>query len=247
MPLNQSLRSDYYFGGEDGRTRQFGRVQAGELLGNIDSMEDELRRYYNNADENNQIIEGVISDAPITKRDKSMDSLSVRLGNRPATLFSYRVAANGYIFDEHSWNVSADLFFAWVYRLYEAGVQTFFTWNYVGTAKFISAVYRNCQKPVESHNTLNRYYIPRIALGAHDEGGKRIQIRDQNPFVKALMALSQIYHLDIGEKKATALATKYKTLLDIVYATPQELMTVEGIGKKTAMGLLTAVGMENDG
>ena len=70
LPLNQSSRADYYFGGERG-TVQFNRVQAGELLSNIDSMEDELRRYYDSADDNNMIIEGVITDTPITRKDKS--------------------------------------------------------------------------------------------------------------------------------------------------------------------------------
>ncbi|KKM76415.1 hypothetical protein LCGC14_1380300 [marine sediment metagenome] len=58
MSLNQSSRADYYFGGEDGKTRQFCRVQAGELLGNIDSEEDEFRRYYESADRAIQVAGG---------------------------------------------------------------------------------------------------------------------------------------------------------------------------------------------
>ena len=70
LPLNQSSRADYYFGGEEG-TQQFVRVQAGELLANIDSEEDEIRRYYESADRTGQIVEGIITDAPLTKKDKS--------------------------------------------------------------------------------------------------------------------------------------------------------------------------------
>ncbi|KKK61335.1 hypothetical protein LCGC14_3015340, partial [marine sediment metagenome] len=146
MPLNITNRADYYFGGEAGSV-QFNRVQAGELLSNIDSMEDELRRYYDSADDNNMIIEGLITDTPLTKRDRSIESVSVRMKSRPSTLFAYRVAANGYQFGEHAYDVGADLFYAWLYRLKECGVNTFFTWNYVGTAKLLATVYRNCQKP----------------------------------------------------------------------------------------------------
>lgn len=244
LPLNQSSRADYYFGGESG-TVQFNRVQGGELLSNIDSMEDELRRYYNSADDNNMIIEGLITDTPITKRDKSMESVSVRMKGRPSTLFSYRIAPNGFLFSEHAYDIGADKFFAWLYRLKESGVYTFQTWNYVGTAKLLSAVYHNCQKPVDEHGTLNRYYIPRITLGEKDEEGKRITIREQNPFIRGLMALSIIYRIDIGEKKATALyKAGYKSLYDLAFASTAELMRVESIGKATAEKLLSAIGVE---
>ena len=248
LPLNNTGRSDYYFGGDDGKTRQFGRVQAGELLSNIDSMEDELRRYYDSADENNQIIEGIISDVPLTRKDKSLEAISVRFKDRPTTLFAYRVAASGFIFSEHAYSVSADLLYAWLFRLYDAGIQTFHTINYVSTARLISAIYKNCQRPPEEHDTLNRYYIPRISLSEKQpDSRKRISIREQNPFIRALMGLSLIYHLDIGEKKATALyKAGYKTLLDIAYATEKELTSVPGIGKTIARGLLNAIGVEEE-
>lgn len=245
MPLNQSSRADYYFGGDDGKTIQFNRVQGGELLSNIDSMEDELRRYYNSADDNNMIIEGLITDVPVTRKDKSSEAVSVRFKQRPRQLFSYRIAANGYLFGEHAYEESADKFFAWLYRLKEAGVYTFQTWNYVGTAKLLSAVYHNCQKPLDEHNTLNRYYIPRITLGEKDEKGKRVTVRAQNPFIRGLMALSIIYRIDVGEKKATALhKAGYKSLYDLAFASVAELTRVEGIGKVTAEKLLAAIGVE---
>lgn len=245
LPLNQSSRADYFFGGDGTKTIQFNRVQAGELLGNIDSMEDELRRYYCSADINNQIIEGIITDCPLTRRDKSMEAVSVRMQSRPTTLFTYRVAPNGYLHSEHAYNESAEKYYAWLYRLKEAGVATFFTHNYIGTAKLIASVYHNTQRELDSHNTLNRYYIPRITLGEHDEDGKRISIREQNPFIRALMSLSIVYHLDIGEKKATALyKSGYKTLYDLSYAEIKELCRVEGFGKLTAEKLLIALGRE---
>jgi len=245
LPLNQSNRADYYFGGDGDKTIQFCRVQTGELLSNIDSQEDELRRYYDSADDNNLIIEGVITDVPITRKDKSMETVSIRLGARPSTLFSYRIAPNGYLFGEHAHDISADKFYAWLYRLKQSGVYTFFTHNFIGTAKFLASVYHNCQKPINEHGTLNRYYIPRIALGERDGNDKRISIREQNPFIRGLMALSIIHRLDIGEKRATALyAAGYKSIYDLAFATVAELSTVEGFGKTTAEKLLLAIGVE---
>ena len=244
MPLNQTSRADYYFGGEEG-TEQFVRVQAGELLSNIDSEEDEIRRYYDSADHTAQICEGIITDTPLTKRDKSMAAVSVRMQSRPSTLFTYRVAANGYLFGEHAYDVGADKLYAWFYRLAKCGVETYFTHNYVGTAKMLSAAYHNSQKPLESHNTLNRYYIPRITLGEKDDEGKRVTIRKQNPFIRGLMALSIIYRIDVGEKKATALYNfGYKSLYDLAFASVAELTQVDGIGKATAEKLLQAIGVE---
>ncbi len=244
LPLNQSNRADYYFGGEDGKTYQAVRVQAGELLSNIDSEEDEIRRYHESADVTFQICEGIITDTPITKKDKSIASVSIRMKGRPSTLFTYRVAPNGYLFSEHAYDVGADLFYAWLFRLSECGVTTYFTHNYVGTAKLLAAVYHNCQKP--EHNTLNRYYIPRITLGEKDEDtGKRVTIRQQNPFIRGLMALSIIYRIDIGETKATALyKAGYKSLYDLAFSSVAELTRVEGIGKVTAEKLLSAIGVE---
>ena len=244
MPLNQSSRSDYYFGGEDGKTRQFGRVQAGELLANIDSMEDELRRYYENADENYQVIEGLISSMPLTRRDRSLSAISARRQARPTTLFTYKVAENGFIYDEHSWDVSASLFYAWLFGLDQEGVRTYYTENYVATARLLVAIYKNCQKPPEEHTTLNRYYIPLLDTGERDAKGGKIHIREQNPFIKALMALSLAYGLNIGEDKATKLTKRYSNIFDIAMSNVDELCLVEGIGKITAEKLLTSIGVE---
>lgn len=244
LPLNQTLRSDYYFGDEEGITRQFGRVQAPELLANIDSMEDELRRYYDNADKSYMIIEGIITDVPLTKKDRSLAAISVRKGARPSQLFTYRVAENGWLFGEHAYSTSAELFYAWLFRLAECGIMTFCTHNYVGTAKLLSSLYHNSQRPPESHNTLNRYYIPRISTGEKDVAGKKVTIRQQNPFIKALMSLSLIYHLDIGEAKATAIASKYRSLYDLAFAPTKEIIEVKGIGKTIAESLQKALGRE---
>lgn len=234
IPLNSTDRSDYYFGGEDGKTRQFSRKQAGEILADIDEAETQLRKYYNSADENNQIVEGLISSVPLTKRNKSLEAISIRRQSRPTTLFSYKVGENGFIYDEHAWNVSATMFYAWVFQLDQAGITTYYTENYIGTARLLTAIYKNCQKPPEEHTTLQRYIRPHIVL------------RDHNPFIMSLMSLSRAYELNIGEDKASKIAEKYSNFFDIAMAPVDELCEIEGIGKGTAEKLLKAVGRDLD-
>ena len=232
MPLNQTHRSDYYFGGEDGKTRQFSRKQAGELLSDIDEAEDQLRDYYNNADENYQIVEGIISPVAITRRDRSLEAISIRKGFSPTNLYSYKIAPNGFLFDEHVWNISSSMLDAWEYQLEQAGIYIYYRINWIATAKLIAAIYSNCQKSPEEHSTLQRYIKPRIVLKEH------------NSFVKALMALSLAYQLNIGEDKATKIAKHYGDIFDIAMASVGELCEVEGIGKRTAEKLLRAIGRE---
>lgn len=230
--LNQTKRADYYFGGEDNRTRQFCRVQAAELLANIDSEEDELRRYYDNADESNQIIEGLISPFPLTRKNKSM-TVSFRRGTASRNiLFSYKVAESGYVYSEHPWDISSSEYFAWIRGLNRVGVVTYHTVNYIDTARLLAAIYRNEQKAPDMHTTLNRYYRPRIT------------IKEQDPFVKAIMCLSLAYRLNIGEEKATAIAEKYNTIYDLNMAEVSELCECKGIGKTIAKKLLESLGRE---
>jgi len=172
LPLNQSSRADYYFGGDGNKTLQFCRVQVGELLSDIDSQEDELRRYYNSADITGLILEGVLSDVPLTRRDKSLEAVSIRMKSRPSTLFSYRVTDSGYLFGEHAHNISADLYSAWIYRLSRAGVVVYNTVNYVMTAKFLCAVYHNSQKPPESHSTSIATTYRRLCWGKRMRMGR---------------------------------------------------------------------------
>ena len=224
-------RSDYYFGGADGKARQFSRKQAGELLSDIDDAERQLRDYYDQADENYQIVEGIISEVPLTRKRKS-DVVTIRPGAQPGRMFSYKVAAGGFLYSEHTWEVSSSMLDAWMFSLSQVGVITFFTENYIRTAKLLAAIYHNCQKV--NHTTLQRYIKPRIHL------------QDVEPIVKALVRLSAVYKLGIGEEKAKAIADYgYSSILDLTYANIKELCEVDGIGKVVASKLLQALGRED--
>lgn len=229
--LNQLDMADYYFGGTDSKTRQYCRVQTRELLSNIDSQEQELRDYYYHADENNLIIEGLISPVPLTRRDKSLDAISIRAKGRTDVLFSYSVTLAGYIYDERVHNVGSAMLDSWLFQLDQAGIGIYYTVNYAATAALLVAHYKSCQKSPDTHSTLQRYTRPRLQLKQHD------------PFIKALMYLSAAYDIGIGETKATAIREAgYNSLLDIGMSSVAELCRVDGIGKKLASKLLEAIG-----
>lgn len=233
--LNQQHMSDYYFGGVDNRTRQYSRKQSGELLSDIDEAESQLRDYYPNADENYQIVEGIISPVCLThKAPKAFDFKDgVTSKSRPITdiLFSYKVAPNGHIYDEHPHRVKPALLDNWLFQLSQAGVVTFFTLNYIGTAQLLVHHYQSCQQ--EFHSTMQRYIRPKIALTQHD------------PFIKAVMSISLAYDIGIGETKAIALRDAgFHSLLDLGMADIDELCKAAGIGKTLATKLLAAIGRE---
>lgn len=228
-PLNQQGMADYYFVGIDGKKHQFNRTQAGELLANIDSFEDELARYYNSAEEISSIIEGVISPYKLTAI-RTPKEISLRPNAPPGSLYAYSVSADGYVYGERMYNISNKMYKAWLLGLDKSGITVFNTINYVDTAVSLVAFYGYMQKP--EHTTLNRYYKPRIT------------IKDRNPHVQALINLSSAYKLDIGEVKAKAIIDKFECLANVIMAERGELESVAGIGRKTVDHLFDIIGRE---
>ena len=233
-PLNRVHRSDYFFSNYEGKTFQFSRKQAAELIGDIDEAERQLADYYPNADYNFQVVEGWISPLPIHGIDISDHSYR----NKPASarmlgqkLFCYAIQPNGHIERGHSFSaVQESMLYAWIHRLARAGIPTYYTTNWVGTAKMLAAIYRNEQKPPEEHSTLQRVIRPKLIL------------KEPEPLMKALMYLSEAYHIGIGEKKARAICDKYVNLVDIAMADLSEIAGCEGVGSATAKKLLVALG-----
>lgn len=255
--LNQSKIADYFFGSYEGRRIQFGRVQAGELVGDVDSMEDELKRYYNSADETNQIIEGLLSPVKLYMKEGSAKIHDISGGRRsggasatiPSTrdlgarIFAYPVQPSGFIEHGHSFTtVRISELYAWIYRLNQLGVSTFFTNNWEETARFLITVYRNEQKPPEAHSTFNRIYRPKVHIKTEKDMTK--EEVDYIRFVKSLMFLSVAYRLGIGEVKARAIADKFCNILDLSTASLSELVEVEGVGRRMAENILSSLGRD---
>ncbi|GAH36625.1 unnamed protein product, partial [marine sediment metagenome] len=193
--------------------------------------EDQLRDYYEQADKNYQIIEGIISPIRLAVKGKqSHTSADVSTRGAAGGTFAYKVD-NNYL-SEHSYNATVSILYVWIHRLAEAGITTYWTINWVETARLLMLIYRNEQKPPEEHSTLQRVIRPRI------------QVKEPEPFLKALMFLSNAYKLQIGETKGQALAEKFCNILDLATSSVSDITEVEGIGKKMAERLLTALGRE---
>jgi hypothetical protein len=231
-PLNQLHMSDYFFGNAEGQRFQFSRKQAAELLGDLDEAEDQLRDYYDKADVNYQIVEGMVSPYPITgipiKDRKYVGGASTR---PQPTVYAYHFPPNqppqGYEFNTIH---TLSLLYAWEHRLDRAGITTYWVTNWHETVRFILAAYHNEQKPQDEHSTLQRIIKPKI------------RIKKQDPFVKALMFLSSAYKLNVGEKTAVLIANKFVNIMDLVLASVDEITEIEGIGAKTAEKILKALG-----
>jgi len=247
--LNLAKMSDYWFANYEGKRLQFSRKQAGELVGNVDEAERQLASYYDNADKNYQIVEGIISPDSL-KIKKSAVPLDARGGSTStrdlgAKLYCYKVEPGGYIEKGHSFSAFNDsLLYAWTHRLAEAGIVTYHTINWIGTARLLSAIYRNEQKPPENHSTLQRVVRPKVYIKTEKDmtEAQRVEYR----FMKSLLFLSNAYQLGIGEKKARALADRFVCLLDIATASVSELVEVEGVGKKMAEKILSSLGRDID-
>ena len=257
-PLNKNKIADYFFGSYEGKKFQFNRVQAGELIGDIDSMEDELRRYYNSADETFQIIEGLLSPVKLFMKSGSAEvsnhtqrggkvgggssssnlssskgSLVVSTRDLSAAMFCYQVEPSGFIQHGHSFNTvrMAELY-AWIHRLNQVGVSTYYTNNWEETARLLITIFRNEQKAPEEHTTFKRVYRPRIT------------IKEADPFMKSLLFLSSAYQLGIGEVKAKVLVDRFANLFDLATSPVEEIAQCEKIGNKKAEEILTALGRE---
>jgi len=231
-PLNLMHRSDYFFGNYEGKMFQFSRKQAGELVGNMDEAEAQLADYYPNADVNYQIVEGWISPLPIrgiSIVDHTPAQHSIReLGQK---VYCYQIQPNGNIERGHSFSaVNISMLYAWIHRLDRVGITTYWTINWVETARLLVVLYKNEQKPPEEHHTLTRIIKPRLT------------IKKAEPLVKALLYLSDAYEIGIGEVKAKAIADRFCNLIDIATADVAELKQIEGIGDVLAKRLLKSLG-----
>lgn len=234
-PLNMMHMSDYFFGNYEGKTFQYSRKQAPELLSDIDEAEAQIADYLPKADYNFQIVEGFVDDMAM-KDVKVKDRTYATVSTRPQPkLFSFRIMPDRTLeCSAHDTLHTISILYAWEHRLAMAGIATFWLPNWKNTAQFLSAVYHNEQKPTEEHMTLKRIIRPRI------------HVKEAEPFLKALLYLSAAYKLDVGEKRGRALTEKFVNILDLYMAGENEVASVEGIGHATAKKIIKAIGGETD-
>jgi hypothetical protein len=232
--LNQLDMSDYFFWSSTGERHQFSRKQAGELLGSLDTAEKQIQEYYNNAEHNYQIVEGIISPCPLKGKSRIQGHDIRGLSKRgTAMMYSTKVEPSGYMHDSVAWQgVTPSMYWSWLNRLSMAGVQTYFPITWSETAKLLAAIWKNEQKSEDEHYTLQRIIVPKI------------HIKEKDSFVKSLVYLSNIYRWGIGETKALEISKKFHSLLDIVMADREELCQCKGVSREMAEHIQMCLGKE---
>ena len=137
-PLNDSALADYFWFCCDGHTSQIERKQWSELLSQWGEIEEQIRRYMDNADEMGLIVEGGL--------------LPHEVGCE-----TWKVEPSNYVIKEKKriWERPYSEVLAWLWSLDRQGITTYFTPHTTATAMAIHAFYLNSQK--QEHKTLRRY------------------------------------------------------------------------------------------
>lgn len=121
----------------------------------------------------------------------------------------------------HYSSIRLSLVYAWLYQIGKY-VEIYTTPNYEATCIALVAFFKGDQK--EEHSTLHRYI-------------KKVDFHP-NPQVTQLMGLLP----NVGAKRAEALIDRFTTTWNVVSASPEELSTVNGIGKVLSKQILRQVG-----
>ena len=138
--LNEHLWADYRWKGVNGWT-QVERKTWGEVLANVDSVEDQLRRHMKNQPEARLlfVLEGMVSD-----------------GSEGVHLLT--PANNGNVWVKgHRSGTRISRIYSWLYNASQY-VEVFQTFSYELTCQFLVQAYNQDQKPESEHKTFNRYF-----------------------------------------------------------------------------------------
>jgi hypothetical protein len=118
---------------------------------------------------------------------------------------------------------SLTLIYSWLYQVGKY-VEIYPSFDNASSAHAISSFFKADQKAQGQHTTFHRYLN---TLDWHPD-----------PQVMKLMAIAD----GIGAVKAQALLDKFRVVWKVVSASPEELMTVPGIGSKLAHDILRKIG-----
>lgn len=139
--LNETGFGDYCWKAETGRLTNVERKTWPEILANVDSVEDQLRRHKRNQPDARLvfILEGMVDVDPQgtymlqATRQKTLWNRGYRSSTRIGRIYS------------------------WLYNASEY-VEVFQTFSYELTCQFLVQAYNQDQKKPEEHKTFNRYY-----------------------------------------------------------------------------------------
>jgi len=213
VPLNVHDYADYYWKGYGGLTHQIEHKQIEEILGGVDHVEEQLSREMQLTDRTYLLYTGTFKP----KDNFYVQALHRRVGQKvltPGRVF--RGSYTGLI--------------GWFDQLDRCGITVMQVDSEEDLPLAIIALYNGSQKAPEVHKTLRRYIKPRI------------DIKDKNPNVMALLSIGKTNRCGLGEDAARALVSRYGSLWMIINQSPQELAATDGVSLGVATKLLRAVG-----
>jgi len=204
--------ADYLWYDASSKPRHIERKQAGELVGGMDEVERQLRKYLRKRDAAlGLLIEGTICP----------------LGNRSVWTQRYDDFGNPDPKGGREFRQPYQKVAAWLWVLDKLGVTIYRTLNQRGTAEFLVAAYRASQK--EKHTTLQRYHrqLP--------------PVWEPNPSVETLMGIVGVNLGPVrAEKLIQRFGTVWGVLSaskeDLVDVKGVEAVTVEKLMKAIGRG-----------
>lgn len=271
--LNQSSIADYFFTAIDGHRVQLNRTQAGELLSDIDSFEDELRRYYDSAEETYAIIEGIISPQPLTVFS-AKQYYSIKSGNLSFRQLRHDVKAPAEVSirvidgqaDDLPLHTKPQANQLFSYKVEQVIDKYGDSMNLIVSGRshqispklFKAWLLQLDKTGITVFHTINFVDTAASIVAFYENLQKtehttlqryikpKIHIKSRNPHVQALINLSQPYKLDIGETKAQAIIDYFGNLSNVLMSDVKTLCEVEGIGKTIATKLIDAIGADSE-
>ena len=209
---------DYVWFTYDGRRIGVERKTWGEILSDLDHVEEQLRREMTTVDQMFLLIEGIAEstqwgvDTYVKSSDKPYYRLQHSYGapKHPQPGLYHRIQS-------------------WLWQLDTCGISNYRTTNSYDTASALVAWHNAALK--EQHTTFNRYIKPRINPKAYD------------PAVLTLMGIAGV---ELGEVRAKALLAYFGDVWSVLNAPLSSLVEVEGIGPKLARQLIKAIDRPHD-
>ncbi len=216
--INVAGYADYMYFNHSGAKAQINFKLMPEALSNLNRVEAQIAK---------EIAQG--RELGVVKETLMIQGVAVPTVNREGkdAIHAFTEAgARGGLYD-----VNYNRFASWVLAMDSVGVSVVMPNNLKASVSFMVALYNRAQNPEQS-TILNRPIPPQVYV---KEGS--------NLHVLALMSLSKIYRLGIGEVKATKLIDTFGSLWRVLCARPEDVTNCIG-GATTNMTIVKAMAGE---
>lgn len=214
--LNIQGQADYLWVDGEGHIRQWERKQIGEILSDMDAVEEQLNREMRTSEELTLSIEGVWMPTA-----DGIQIYNVTAGNkfwRPGFKYDRRPGLTSKLM-------------SWIWSLqHVVGIEVITTPHLDATAHAIAAAFRQSYKKPEEHTTMRRYLREHIAPFS------------PNPHVENFIRLvgAGKRGTGIGPERAQKLIERFGTFWNAINQ-PKAVLEI-WIGKSATENLFTAIG-----